>query len=220
MTIISKFFSTIFCIAILINTMCSQSTNELEIRAGVVFFDSKVADGDVLESAKGWGSQADITFYKTFDIKRRFKPLIGVGYTNFYYWNVDFFDLLPQVLEPPYSYDSYGEDEMSHYMNFRYGLDIAVKKEKFIFNIMASHYLLLNKDLQGFNQKRSFMNIDIGFTYQLSKKYTLSLSTPFTIHPIVQDPVRRILNHGTNPYFERFVEMNGLLIGLKYKFNK
>ncbi len=196
----------------------SQSTHQVELRSGIIFFDSKVAKGDFLESARGWGSQTDLTFFKSFDINRKFKPVLGIGYTNFLYWNVDFFDLLPQVLEPPYSYDSFGGDFTSHYLNIKYGLCIDIYKEKLKTNIMGSHYILLHKDLQGFNQNRSFMNIDIGFTYQLSKKYTLSLSTPLTIHPIVQDPVQRILNHGTNPYFERFVEMNGILIGLIYRF--
>jgi hypothetical protein len=202
------------------STMRSQSTNELELRAGVVFFDSRVADGDLLESAKGWGTQADITFFKTFDIKRRFKPTIGLGYTNFYYWNVDFFDVLPQVLEPPYSYDLLGGDITSHYMNFKYGLDIAVKNKEFVLTFMASHYLLLHKELQGFNQRRNFMNVEVGFKYYINKKYTLTISTPFTIHPIVQDGIIRVLTSGNTPEFDRFVEMNGVLIGVRYNFNK
>jgi len=225
MTIISKLFSTIFCIVILIHTIYSQSTNELEIRTGVVFFDSKVAAGDIFKSGNGWGSQADVIFLRTFDIKRKIKPTLGIGYTNFLYWNVDFFDVLPQVLEPPYSYDTFGGDFASHYMNFRYGLEIDIYKEKYNFSVMASHYLLLHKDLQGFNQKRNFMNVDFGFKYQINEKYSLTLSTPFTIHPIVQDGIQQILGAGPGPWaslpqYERFVEMNGILIGLRYKFNK
>ena len=197
-----------------------QSNNHLELRSGIIFFDSQVAEGDFLESSKGWGSQTDLTYLRTFDIKRKFSPIIGIGYTNFLYWNVDFFDLLPQVLDPPYSYDTFGGDFTSHYLNIKYGLSLDLYNEKLKTNLMGSHYILLHKDLQGFNQNRSFMNIDLGLTYQINRKYTLSLSTPFTIHPIVQDPVQRFLDHDTNPYFERFVEMNGLLIGLVYKFQK
>jgi len=214
-----KFVLVFFWMLFLVNNTKSQSTNEIEIKTGVIFFDSKLAEGDVLESGKGWGSQADITFYKTFDIKRKFKPTVGIGYTNFYYWNVDFFDVWPQVSEPPYSHESFGGDLTSHYMNLRYGLDVALIKEKFNLTLMASHYLLLHRDLQGFNQKRNFMNVDFGFKYRLNEKYTLTLSTPFTIHPIVQDNILTILSPGNTPPFERFVEMNGIMIGIRYKFN-
>ncbi|MBK8626631.1 MAG: hypothetical protein IPN86_14010 [Saprospiraceae bacterium] len=128
--------------------------------------------------------------------------------------------LIIQVYEPPYSYDSYGGDITSHYMNFRYGLDIAVKNEQFMLTLMASHYLLLHKELQGFNQRRNFMNVEVGFKYHINKKYTLAISTPFTIHPIVQDGIGRIITAGNTPEFERFVEMNGVLIGVRYNFNK
>jgi len=221
-----KFVLVFFWMLFLVNNTKSQSTNEIEIRTGVIFFDSKLADGDVLESGKGWGSQADITFYKTFDIKRKFKPTVGLGYTNFYYWNVDFFDVSPRVSEFPYSHNTFGGDLTSHYMNLRYGLDIAVIKEKFNLTLMASHYLLLHKEFQGNNQKRIFMNIDLGFNFKLNEKYTLTLSAPFTIHPIVDDDKIRLLSAGSGtwgglgPEFERFVEMNGIMIGLRYKFNK
>lgn len=214
------FFFTMTCGLVFCNMIFGQSKNELELRTGVIFFDSKVAEGDVFESAKGWGSQADFTFFRSFDIKRRFKPFIGLGYTNFYYWNVDFFDNSPQVYEPPYSYDLLGGDLTSHYMNLKYGLDIAVKNKEFVLTFMASHYLLLHKELQGFNQRRNFMNVEVGFKYHINKKYTLAISTPFTIHPIVQDGIMRVLSVGNTPEFDRFVEMNGVLIGLRYQFSK
>jgi len=204
----------------LVNNTKSQSTNEIEIRTGVIFFDSKVAAGDILEPAKGWGSQADVIFLKTFDIKRKIKPTVGIGYTNFYYWNVDFFDLTPQVREYPYSFDSFGGDFTSHYLNLRYGLSLDLLQEKFNFSVMGSYYLLLHKELQGFNQKRIFMNIDLGFNFQLNEKYTFTLSSPFTIHPIVDDDNVRVISAGPLPEFERFVEMNGIIIGLRYNFNK
>jgi len=220
MSKIYKIHSLLSIFLIFQGQVYSQFTNQLELRSGIIFFDSRVADGDFLESAKGWGSQTDLTYLRTFDIKRKFSPILGIGYTNFLYWNVDFFDLLPAVLEPPYSYDTYGGDFSSHYLNIRYGICIDLFNEKFKTNLMGSHYILLHKELQGFNQNRSFMNIDLGLAYQIYDKYTLSLSTPFTIHPIVQDPVQRILNHSNNPYFQRFVEMNGILIGVVYKFIK
>lgn len=220
MKIIFNFVLILILVQIKFGTVFSQSINQLELRAGIILFDSKVAEGDLLESAKGWGSQADLTLFRSFDIKRRFKPIVGVGYTNFYYWNVDFFDKLPQVLEPPYSYDLHDGDKTSHYMNVKYGIDVAFKNKMFDFTLMASHYLLLHKELQGFNQRRNFMNIEVGFKYHINQKYTLAVSTPFTIHPIVQDRIIRVLSAGNTPQFERFVEMNGILIGIRYNFYK
>ena len=215
-----KFSIILLILLLVLGKVYSQSAYQVELRSGIIFFDCKVAKGDFFESAKGWGSQADVTYFRNFDINRNFSPIIGIGYTNFLYWNVDFFDLLPKVLKPPYSYETYGGDFTSHYLNIKYGLCIDIYKEKLKTNIMGSHYILLHKDLQGFNQNRSFMNVDIGFTYQLNKKYSLSLTTPFSLHPIVQDPVQRVLAPANNPSFERFVEMNGILLGFVYKFNK
>jgi uncharacterized ubiquitin-like protein YukD len=220
MNVILKFFLTLIFAQLIFGTLSSQSVNQLEFRTGLILFDSKVAEGDILESAKGWGSQADLTFFRTFDINRRFKPTIGLGYTNFYYWNVDLFDKLPQVLEPPYSYDLHDGDKTSHYMNVKYGIDVAFNNKMFDLTLMASHYLLLHKELQGINQRRNFMNIEVGFKYHLNQKYTLAVSTPFTIHPIVQDRIIRVLSAGNTPQFERFVEMNGILIGIRYNFYK
>lgn len=219
MTYLFKFCLIFIGSLLFFKQLRSQSINELELRAGIIFFDSKVAEGDLLESAKGLGSQIDFTFFRSFDIKRRFKPTIGVGYTNFYYWNVDLFDQLPQVLEPPYSYDLVDGDKTSHYLNFKYGIDVAVKNN-FALTFIASHYLLLHKELQGFNQRRNFINVEVGFKFYLDKRYTLAISTPFTIHPIVQDEITQVLSGGNTPEFDRFVEMNGVLIGLKYNFSK
>lgn len=220
MKVYFKFVLVLLFAQFKVSTLSSQSINQLELRAGLILFDSKVAEGDLLESAKGWGSQADLTLFRTFDIKRRFKPIVGVGYTNFYYWNEDIFDNIPMVLEPPYSYSNADNHVTSHYLNIKYGLEFDIFTNKLAFNIMGSHYLLLHKELQGLYQNRMFMNVDLGFRYSINSNFSFSISTPFTIHPIVQDPIQRIINNNNNPYFERFVEMNGLLIGVIYNFNK
>ena len=200
--------------------LLSQSTGYAESRIGVVFYDSQLAPGDVLADYQGWGSKLDLLYLHKLEIGRRWSPILGLGYTNLYYWNVFLLDTSPAVLEPPYSIDLLGGPVTSHYLKILYGIESNIGKTPLSASISAAHYLLLHKDLQGRNQRRMFMNIDLGLVYAISDKVSLTVSSPFTIHPIQSSQRTRVLNTpggNINPRFERFVEMNGLLFGIRIK---
>lgn len=215
---------SIFCLALSCCSMLGwsglygQHAFEAEIRGGIALFDLNPHPGDFLKGNQGWGSKADAVLWYSIDIQRRLKPRIGIGYTNFYYWDVDLISPVPQVLTWPASYDFTHFVSTSHYLSIRYGAEVNAYKRKYFVNLNVSHYILAHRALQGFNQMRSFMNVDVGLSIKLNERYSLTLNSPFSIQPIVQNVPTGLLLPVSTGTFDSFIEMNGLLLGVKRSF--
>jgi len=213
-----KIFAIILLLGLIHPKLYSQDKGQIEFRSGVVFWDLITEPGDVLKSRQGWGSQIDLTYIRTIDLSERLKLLGGIGYTNFYFWDADLIDLSPAIRPVGGSFEINDIVITSNYANLKYGLCYEFKKKYLSTSAIFSHYILA-QPLQGRNQRRMFLNLDLGVEFRISPKSVFKIFSPITIHPIIEDGVFRILSPGVNPPVNRFVEMNGLLLGLGFDLN-
>ena len=203
-----------------ITNLNAQDKGQIEVRYGVVTFDLITEPGDFFKDRQGWGTQFDITYRKTKKISDRIRLIGGAGYTNFFYWDAFLFDLTPSMINivDPEPVDIADNTSNSNYLNLKYGLEYSINQKGTSLVALFSHYLLI-QPLQGRNQRRLFLNLDLGFDFKIGHKTQLKIYSPISIHPIVEDEVFQIILPGGNPPVNRFVEMNGLLLGIGYNLN-
>ena len=211
-------FLFIVCRIIGMVATSAQGNFEIEWNEGPVFLDQfgESANQDYLGRHRSV-LKSEILIWNKFYLNDNFSGTLGTGYSNF--WNLGF----PQ-----------GPRTTTSYLPIKLGFNFSFSDSKFLTFAHISNYLLLNKksESSSYNyplrrsaliEHKLYTNLELGFDYKISKRTSISLSTPISIFPIISHPKDVTVQNLNQPNLKPFnfwADMWGAALGIKWTLGK
>lgn len=179
----------------------SYTQHNIELKEGI-FYTNYFRSSQNTDSFWGWGNKTEITYGFDFWSHKNSSLSLGLGYAYFNYIDDHFLFNLESNRRPSRSYFT---------LLAMYNLNIT---RNISVHTALMQYFMLEKKYDFGLHKKIFINLDIGVGFKITKKLSLTISSPISLVPMYSGQVGV---NGSGP-FPVTGEQIGLDIGLKYSF--
>lgn len=188
----------------------AQGNFEIEWSESIQFLDN-FGESAKRFNTNGYALQSDLTTWYTIEHKQKFVLRFGVGYSNYWYLNVG---ASPRL--------------NASYVSGKFGLDYPIIRNKLSGMLELSNYFFVqNQSTANFSlsliEPRVYSNVALGLRIRTGKRTEISVSSPFSILPIVRSKKGYTHNDditGTKEPFKVWMDMWGASLGIKWTLGK
>lgn len=183
-----------------------QDHNIVMFRLGVQNHVPQGLPASLKEGFTSSSFQYDLMIDRRFVINEKYTLNGGLGFTIFRFSDSNlFFD---------------GTTNQSNYGIIKYGLSRSIYKDKLSINVDVFHNILAHKEKQDDRQRRTFTNIEIGTTYRIYDRFSISLSSSLSLTPmsLLRFSTGDINNNEIVTRYSSGVRNFGVIAGFGYSF--
>ncbi len=165
-----KFFFLIIVLSSFSNIAISQDQSAIHLRFGILKHIPHNVPAVLKNSRASSSNTFELILERKLKINDNYSINGGLGFSVYRFLDSNiFFD---------------GNTRQSNYGILKYGLSRRICTEKLFLNFDIFHYILAYKEKQYDNQRRAFTNVEIGLTYKINDRFSISMSSPLTLYPM------------------------------------
>jgi len=183
-----------------------QDHNVVQLRFGVQNHVPHGLPASLKELFASSSNQFDLILNRRFVINEKYTLNGGLGFTILRFADSNLF------------WDD--TTNQSNYGVVKYGIGRSIYKDKLSINVDIFHYILTHAEKQDDNQKRVFTNLELGVTYNINDRFSISMSSPLTLNSIfsVRGLTGDFFKNETLRTYYSDVRNYGVHLGAGYKF--
>jgi hypothetical protein len=200
------FLVSFLLICIFTHNSFGQDHNIGMFRFGVQNHIAKSLPASYKEELASSSTLFEVIMDRKFVINENYILNGGLGFAIFRFSNSNlFFD---------------GATNHSNYGLVKYGMSRSVYKDKLSINADVFHYILAHIEKQEEDQRRAFTNLEMGATYKINDRFSVTLSSALSLSPmtLLRFTTGSSINNEPITRYSGSIYNFGVHAGLGYRF--